>query len=316
MTPLSRRDLEILECVDSLPSVSAIARELDVSQPAISTRLAALERDCGARLIRRSPTGFTPEPAGLVLAQAARRALVAMDGADDTFASVHRFSDDAAPARPAPERVHIAASMTIAEHLLPAWMSQLREQHHVSVTVTNSASAAKRVAAGRAEIGFIEGAFAPASLRSWVIGGDELVVIASPDLELPAAAALASTVEPSAAVSPISGAELLSMPLVIREHGSGTRQVLSRALRAEGLTLPANLAQVNSAAAIVEAVRHGAVAVVPWQTVKAAVTQGEFVTVATSLHLERTLRMVTKPGVRLSPIARRLVRLVRLRTAN
>ncbi|OKL53509.1 hypothetical protein BSZ39_09165 [Bowdeniella nasicola] len=293
MTTLSRRDLEILECLDSSPSLTAIARELGVSQPLISARLADLERECGQPLIVRTTTGFSPRPAAFRLARSARRALLALDAADDSFAAL--ASNNATPA----ERVQIAASLTVAENLLPAWLALMGSPHDISVTVTNSRRVEALVTAGEAEVGFIEGPYPPTELSAWTITDDDLVLIcrAVDPPELPA--------------GPISARALIELPLVIREEGSGTREVLAEACLREDVRLPARLPQVSSAAAILQAVRHGSLAVVPELTVRDQVAAGEFRAIETTLGLHRSLRMVTKSGARLSPVARRLARIVR-----
>src|SRR5437868_6357010 len=48
-------------------SFSAAARELSLSQPSVSTQVAALEREVGARLLEREPGGLRLTPEGGIL---------------------------------------------------------------------------------------------------------------------------------------------------------------------------------------------------------------------------------------------------------
>jgi DNA-binding transcriptional LysR family regulator len=57
-------DLRLVDAVARHGSLGAAARELLVSQPAASQRLAALERRCGVRLFDRDTTGARPTAAG------------------------------------------------------------------------------------------------------------------------------------------------------------------------------------------------------------------------------------------------------------
>ena len=60
-------DLRLVEAVLRHGSLGAAARELHISQPAASTRLATLERRIGERLFDRDTTGARPTPAGRAL---------------------------------------------------------------------------------------------------------------------------------------------------------------------------------------------------------------------------------------------------------
>jgi len=63
----SVEDLRLVEAVARHGSLGAAGRELLISQPAASNRLAALERRIGERLFDRDTTGARPTPAGRAL---------------------------------------------------------------------------------------------------------------------------------------------------------------------------------------------------------------------------------------------------------
>jgi DNA-binding transcriptional LysR family regulator len=68
---LTLEDLRVFVAVCRAGNLSAVARELRRSQPAVSQHVARLERELGVPLLRRGPTGVTPAPAGRVLFDAA-----------------------------------------------------------------------------------------------------------------------------------------------------------------------------------------------------------------------------------------------------
>jgi DNA-binding transcriptional LysR family regulator len=68
-------DLRLIDAVARLGSVGAAARELLVSQPSASHRLAALERRCGLRLFDRDTSGARPTAAGSQMVADARHIL-------------------------------------------------------------------------------------------------------------------------------------------------------------------------------------------------------------------------------------------------
>ncbi|MET8352089.1 MULTISPECIES: LysR family transcriptional regulator [unclassified Micromonospora] len=71
----SVEDLRLVEAVARHGSLGAAGRELLISQPAASNRLAALERRVGERLFDRDTTGARPTPAGRALCAEATHVL-------------------------------------------------------------------------------------------------------------------------------------------------------------------------------------------------------------------------------------------------
>jgi DNA-binding transcriptional LysR family regulator len=71
----SVRDLELVAAIARSGSVGAAARELRVSQPSASQRLARVERACGVALFDRDTQGARPTRAGQAMAQQADHVL-------------------------------------------------------------------------------------------------------------------------------------------------------------------------------------------------------------------------------------------------
>jgi LysR family transcriptional regulator for metE and metH len=88
---LDRRHYETLVAIVEHGSLTAAARALSIGQSSLSHRLAEAERRVGAALFERRPARpLQPTPAGLVLVQAAQRALPELVRAE---ADVGRFAD-------------------------------------------------------------------------------------------------------------------------------------------------------------------------------------------------------------------------------
>jgi DNA-binding transcriptional LysR family regulator len=119
----------------------------------------------------------------------------------------------------------VAASLTVGAYLLPAALARLSAGHpelRVRVTIENSEQVAASVLEGRADVGFVEGELDASELRLHPLRDDELVVIA------PARHRFAATRE-------VTLGDLVHEPFVLREEGSGTRQVAEAHLRAAGV---------------------------------------------------------------------------------
>ena len=278
------RALELLVVVARTGSLSSAALELGITQQAASSRLRTMEGMVGAPLLARTRRGSELTQTGELVVQWASRVL---DAAEHLDAGITALRAD--------RRGHlaVAASLTIAEYLLPGWLVAVRAHQQglglpateFTMTATNSERVAALVASGNVDLGFVEGPEAPDGLQHRLVGVDELVVVVGPTH--------AWAQRPSRRVSATT---LAATPLVAREAGSGTRTVLERAL--EGLpTAPAAL-ELSSTAAVRSAVAAGAgPAALSAHAVRDDIATGRLVPIAVSgLDLSRRLHAVWTGG--------------------
>ncbi|WP_282797324.1 LysR family transcriptional regulator [Streptomyces sp. CC224B] len=285
--------LELLLAVARLGSLGRAARELGISQPAASGRVRSMERQLGVALVDRSPRGSRLTEAGALVTDWARRIVEAAE-AFDAGAQALRDRRDS--------RLRVAASMTIAEYLLPGWLIALRARRPgtaVALLAGNSAQVAERLLGGHADLGFVEGLRVPAGLDAAVVGHDRLVVVTAPGHAWARRRA------------PVAAAELAGTPLILREEGSGTRQVLDAALG--GLAAP--LMELSSTTAVKSAAVSGAgPAVLSELAVGEEVLAGRLVrvpVVGVRMRLRRELRAVWPVGHVPAGPARELLGLTR-----
>lgn len=267
--------LDVLLSVARLGSLGRAAREHGVSQPAVSSRLEHLEQQVGLALLQRTPLGTTLTPAGAMVVEWAR-AVVDAAGALDAGIGALRAERDAS--------LRVAASLTVAEYLMPGWLVTLRAERPdstIRLETVNSAEVVRRVLAREVHLGFVESPENPPGLASRVVGGDELAVVVAPS-------------HPWARRRrPIEIDELAATPLVFREVGSGTREALERLLA--GTTERARpLMEVSSTTAIKAAVEAGiGPAVMSSLAVRAELEVGTLVACAVAgQDLHRQLRAV------------------------
>lgn len=302
-------------------SLSGAARALGTTQPAASQTLRRLERRMGLVLLVRTPQGSRPTPAGERLAAIASDALTALD----------RVHVEAAALRAAARgEVRVAASLTIAEYVLPPRLAALPDVT-VKVAVTNSDDVITQVRARQVDVGFVEGPVDVQGLRVRRIGEDELAVIVAPGhpWAVPqvgpepraggdccgsprgnsrAEPEWSSGLIPSRRTrpdlpasghgSPLAAAELAATPLLLREQESGTRRTFGDALARAGLVGAEPLGVLTSTEALKAAVRAGVGAtVVSRLAVAEDVRAGVLVEVPVDgLDLRRPLRAVWLPG--------------------
>ncbi|MFC8092881.1 LysR family transcriptional regulator [Streptomyces sp. NPDC057301] len=283
--------LELLLAVARLGSLGGAARELGITQPAASSRIRSMERQLGVALVDRSPRGSRLTDAGALVTDWARRIVEAAE-AFDVGAQALRDRRDS--------RLRVAASMTIAEYLLPGWLLALRAQRPdtaVSLLAGNSAAVAERLLADEADLGFVEGLTVPSGLDSVVIAHDNLIVVTAPGHAW------------ARRRSPLEASELAVTPLILREKGSGTRQVLDVALG--GLARP--LIELSSTTAVKAAAVSGAgPAVLSELAVGEELSMRRLVSVPVAdVSLARDLRAVWPTGHRPVGPARELLSLTR-----
>jgi len=176
--PPSTPDLLALELLDSIAELGSLGRAAarhKMSQPAVSMRMSQLERRLGASLLLRTPSGTRLTPAGERVVTLSRRVLAeaqAMMTAIEALVAAES------------SHLRVAASLTVAEHLLPGWLAALHQESPdvvLSVEVTNSAKVLDRVCDGLADVGFVEGhEHELPGLRAVPVRSDRLVVVVDP----------------------------------------------------------------------------------------------------------------------------------------
>ncbi|MFF5567361.1 LysR family transcriptional regulator [Streptomyces sp. NPDC012623] len=286
--------LELLLAVARLGSLGRAARETGISQPAASSRVRAMERQLGVALVDRSPRGSRLTDAGALVTDWARRVVEAAE-AFDAGAQALRGRRDS--------RLRVAASMTIAEYLLPRWLIALRRERPgtaVSLHAGNSVAVAERLLGHEADLGFVEGLAAPDGLDSAVVGHDRLVIVAAPGHPWARRRA------------PLDPAELAGAPLILREPGSGTRQVLDAGLASHGGPAEPLLELASTTALKAAAVSGAGPCVLSELAVGEELAAHRLVEVPVAgVRLRRDLRAVWPAGTRPTGPARDLLSLTR-----
>jgi len=259
--------LRALREVGRHESIAAAAAVLGVSQQALSARMRTLERSMDITLLARTPTGSRLTEQGQLVVGWAEDVL---DAADRLEAGVRSIRSGVS------HRLAIAASQTVAEHLVPHWLVKLRSIEQASadqagdgqagdghaipgqastarapnnlptvveLTVANSAGVIELVRDVKVRLGFIETPHLPADLVTAHLRDDEMLVVTAPG-------------HPWARRRrPLSLAEIAATPLVMREAGSGTRVTLTDYLAAQHPPLTARIAmELGTSAAVRSAI--------------------------------------------------------------
>ncbi len=204
------RQLTAFDAVAREGSVSAAAERVSLSQGAVSMSLAELESHLGAPLFHRRGRRLVLNDFGRSMQAPVRDLLERADAIEHS-------------ARGAALRGHlrIAASSTVGNYLLPQLIAAFVAAHpgvNIDLEVGNTGQVEAAMVAMRADFGLIEGFSHHSGLQAKHWRDDELCIIAAPGHRVTAAQRL-------------TAADLAAERWVLREAGSGTREVFANASR-------------------------------------------------------------------------------------
>lgn len=284
--------LQVFRIVAKKLSYSRAAENLLISQPAVSRHVHALEREVGAQLLGQAGNRVYLTDAGRVVLAYAERVVELTQETTRALADLENL-----------ERgyLRLGASSTPGVYLMPQVIAAFRERHpgvEVSLSIANSQHVEEDVLHGNLDLGFVGARFLPElQVRPFV--RDELVLVVRPD-------------HPFASRPSISVSELAQQDFIIRELGSGTRQVVENELARVGVS-PRRLVQLNGCEAVKRAAVAGlGVAVVSSHSIVLESRCGELRQVLVpELRLSRDLYIVTRKDSRPSAAALAFLALVR-----
>ena len=237
---VSLRQLQIFRAIALTGSTTAAALSVPLSQSAASAALKELERGLGASFFDRVGKRLLLNDTGRALLP---MALAVLDGAhslENAFLS---------NAQELPVELHIFASTTIGNYILPPLLARFKElvpAARLELQIGNTLDVVTAVRDFETDIGFIEG---PCHARE-IIGvpwlEDELVIVASPSHPLARAAKRRR----------LGVKQLAAAQWLLREPGSGTRETVEQALLPHLLNIPASMT-LGSSEAIKNSVAEG-----------------------------------------------------------
>ncbi len=290
--------LSIFLAVAEAGSLSKAAARLSISQPALSRQLKEFEARLSVVLFERQARGMRLTEGGEILRDYAARLFEIERAAAVAMRDVARIDRG---------RLLIGASNTIGTYLLPAWLAAFRTRHPqvaVTVFVGNTQQVAHGVADLRFSYGFIEGPLHGAALHVERLMHDEIVPVAARGH----AVTRLRRLDPHA---------LDTLPLLMREEGSGTRELVSDMLRSLGV-VPANVMQLSNTEALKQAtLRGGGIAWLPRCSMEKELAAGELVALKLpKLVIHRPLNLIRSAGSYVAPAGEAFLGIVRAAVAG
>lgn len=210
--------LKVFRSVAKNLSFTKAANELFITQPAITKNIQTLEADLGLRLFNRKGNRIYLTAEGLVL----------LEHADKIFGLQLKLEDALNSFKKNPSgSFRLGASTTIAQYVIPPVLSKFHKRYpdvKLSLFTGNTEQVANTLLRGEIDLGIVEGKIKNKDIHYFKFISDELVAVIGSKYNL------TSTNE-------ISLGKLISLPLVLRERGSGTLDVIEYAFKSRKINL-------------------------------------------------------------------------------
>ncbi|MCC8380105.1 DNA-binding transcriptional regulator YeiE [Xenorhabdus sp. PB30.3] len=266
---ITLRQLEIFAEVLKSGSTTQASQQLALSQSAVSASLTDLEGQLGVQLFDRVGKRLVTNEHGRLLYPKAL-ALLEQTGEVEQLFKLEMGA------------LRLAASSTIGNYMLPEMLAKYRKKYPdtpLELHISNTEDVIKSVAEFRVDLAFIEGLCHNPDLITQPWMKDELIVFSSPESPL--------------VRSNLALEDLIKAPWILREKGSGTREVLDQLLFSQ---MPRfNIAmELGNSEAIKHAVQYGmGISCLSRRVVREQLKNGTLVElVIPGLNLYRTLYLI------------------------
>lgn len=237
---LNFHQLHIFYTVAEKGSFSAAAQALHMTQPAVTMQVQSLEDYLGTKLLLRSTKRIELTDAGSVLMPYAKRSIDLIKDAD---AAMSRYASGLKG------RLQLGASLTIGEYILPRLLGPFNKEHpdiSIRMKVMNTTQIIDHIQNHQIDFGLVEAPVSHPELQTESVLSDELQLIVGRK-------------HPLAGRGEVQLEEAIGYPLVLREEGSGTRQVMEDQLVLKSIN-PSDLdivMELGSTGAVKSAVEAG-----------------------------------------------------------
>ncbi|EDM84849.1 LysR substrate-binding domain-containing protein [Limnobacter sp. MED105] len=231
--------LRIFVCAVEENSFTKAADQLGISQPAVSKAVRELESQLDTLLLERQGKYFKPNEAGQVLYDYGKSLFAMEREASEVLRAFKNLERG---------RLIVGASTTVASYWLAPYLKKFSDKHpgvDIQVVGANTESVAQLLLDCKVDVALVEGEVNDERIETRLWRTEEMVAIA-PSFE-----------------SSIRKRELEQQVWILREQGSGSRNVAEQLLLNMGIQAQRTL-EMNSNEAIIQAVAAGCgVGIVP-----------------------------------------------------
>ena len=291
------RHLETFCRIADLKSFSKAADDLFLTQPTVSGHILSLEQSLSLRLFDRTSREVRLTKAGEVFLKYASKIL---SFRKDLMNALSEFSQGIRG------ELSLGASTIPGEYLLPKLMGDFKREHPhfvISLKIADTKEIVQYVLQDMVEFGVIGARLNHPSLHFEKYQEDEIIIVAPPD-------------HPMTRKKRVNVEELLKVPWIIREEGSGTQMAVEKALRKKGKSLKQFnvVMEMGSTSSVKEGVKAKlGLAFISRRATEEELHQGFLsrIDVEGIEPISRQIYIATRPGRTLSPIGMEFLRFLK-----
>ncbi len=220
LDPMQNFRLQVFYSVAKNLSFTKASQELYITQPAITKHIKELEEEYGLRFFDRKGNRIYLTNAGQVLLDHAEQILSLHRKLDFEMST---FKDRVSG------QLKLGASTTIAQYVIPQVLSAFHKKFpkiKLSLLNGNTQYITDTLLKGEIDMGIVEGKSKNKDILYDRFISDEVVAVVNAESEL-------------ASLGEISLKDLMEIPIVLRERGSGTREVIEYELKKKKIRLSA-----------------------------------------------------------------------------
>lgn len=252
--------MRIFEAVcESNCSITRAAEKLNMTQPAVSLAVSELENYYGVKLFDRISRRLYLSEAGKMFLEYSKSISLTFD---DMERSIRSWESSGI--------IRVGASISIGSMLLPHYVKKFGESNpnvRIKVRINRSEELESMLFTNKLDFALIEGIVHDPNLYYEDFMEDRLALVTSSDFQKDA----------------ITPDEIYSVDFLLREKGSGTREIFESTLTANSCPLPEPSWESMSTAALVNAAEMGlGIAVVPYRMVSGRIKNGD----VKEIHIE------------------------------
>lgn len=259
--------------------------ELHLTQPAVTRQIQGLEEHLDAQLFVRKGRFLDLTEAGEILEQYAVRVFQLLTDAREAIDGLKGLIRG---------HLRISAATTIGIYMIPDVLGEFKSEHpgiEVSLNVSNKEEVIRQVKEGVADLGFVMPPVSSPELAMDEYLEDDMVLIVSPQHRL-------------ATVETVSTSALADEVFILRERGTGTREIIEEELRRAGVDLMHSMELWSTEAVKKTVAANLGVAFVSSRAVALEVMVGNLCAIQVSnLNFRRTTYMLYLRKRPLSPAA-------------
>jgi len=210
--------LKVFCAVAETKSFSQASKLMFLTQPAISLQIRALEEQLGTKLFTRSNKAVTLTETGTILYRHAQKILAA-------YAAIEKELNEATGL--VKGKLLIGASTTLATYYLPNIIVEFKKSYPdilIDFERGNTQNIVDSLLKAKIDLGLVEGEVKDHRIEVEKLESDELLLVVNAS-------------HPWAERQDISIQEIIGQPFIMREEGSGTRQIIESALEGAGVNL-------------------------------------------------------------------------------